>query len=627
MHPALIHHVYYSGVSTPSYSDNILLLDGGQSNSLGDASSPTATDLDDLPAQYQGEFSYIKVWNGTAFENLNTTTNNNQFVNKNGGFGPNVMAAHRLYELTEKTVYIVPYAVGGTSIAQDVLAAGDWYPDSEGELYDLWQTEISQAKSWLSTNGIDYDQCVTWYQGESDVGIDSPFYNANLTYFIKSMRTFLGGSNVPWIEISCHTSYNATNQTSWEEMLQAQRDVALNVAGDPDLNNIYLVENNGQYATDQDAVTDNTQHLNSDGQYNLGIAVGNAVYNAIYQNGVDSTAPVISLVELSGSNRYVDLFLSENVFANNDGTGDLDAADFQVTFSQNGGTATAVLISSVETTFYPCIVRLNLSITGTPSGVETIEINPVANSVFDRAGNAMATTQTSGVLELNNYTDDLANIWLALDAYVNSTVLEATADPAEEGDLVRDLIDITDSTLKVRETNTSRQPKYNKKRGRTNAHQANDFIFLDAANAIRTTSFVGDFHIFFKGYPRQQTVTLLGVSAATTNYIKINTQSGKLILKIAGGTEYITSLGDTVNIRQSKQSIIEIKRVGNTVSFLVNGSVVATADTTVSTELSGTLAVSALFISGSSRSKYDLNSMRIYSTDKTTNAESIRSNL
>jgi hypothetical protein len=626
MHPAL-RTIYYSQSSVEVIPLPTLLIDGGQSNSLGDASSSTATDLDDLPAQYQGTFSYIKFWNGAAFENANSATNNNQLVNKNGGFGPNWMAAHRLYELTGETVYVVPYAVGGTSIAQDALGAGDWYPDSEGELYDLWQTEITQAKAWLLSNGVTYHQAVTWYQGESDVGADSPLYNANLTYFIKSMRTFLGGSNVPWIEVACQTSYNATNQASWEEMLQAQRDVAHNVAADVDLNYIYLVENNGQYETDQDAATDNTQHLNSNGQYALGISVGNAVYNAIYESGIDSTAPTISSADLSGSNRYIDLYITENSYANANGTGDLTTSDFNITFNQNGGTATAVSISSVETTYYPCIVRLNLSITGTPNGSETIEVKPVSNSVFDRNGNAMSTTQTSGVKTLNAYTDDLTNIWLALDAYQSSTVLEGTADTAEDGDLIRDILDFTDNSLKVRETNTSRQNKYNKKRGRTNAHQTSDYVSLDGANAIRTTSLSGDFHIFMKGLPRQQTCILLGVSGATTNYIKVNTDTGRLILKIANATEYTTTTGDTTNIRQSKQSIIEVKRVGSTLSYLVNGSVIATVDTTVSTELSGTLAVSALFISSSSRSRYDLNSLRIYTADKTSSAEAIRAHL
>jgi glycerate-2-kinase len=83
-------------------------------------------------------------------------------------------------------------------------------------------------------------------------------------------------------------------------------------------------------------------------------------------------------------------------------------------FLANAGTATNAVISSVkkndntvetsasalaggETT-----IRVFLTVTGNPSGVETIEIKPVdGNSIYDVAGNAVAVTETTGIKTLN----------------------------------------------------------------------------------------------------------------------------------------------------------------------------------------------------------------------------------
>jgi hypothetical protein len=48
-------------------------------------------------------------------------------------------------------------------------------------------------------------------------------------------------------------------------------------------------------------------------------------------------------------------------------------------------------------------VRVFLTVTGTPSGVETIEIKPADGaSIYDRAGNAVSASETTGVKTLND---------------------------------------------------------------------------------------------------------------------------------------------------------------------------------------------------------------------------------
>ena len=47
------------------------------------------------------------------------------------------------------------------------------------------------------------------------------------------------------------------------------------------------------------------------------------------------------------------------------------------------------------------MIRIHLNVTGIPVGVETIEIKPVANEIYNAGGTAVAGTETTGVLTLN----------------------------------------------------------------------------------------------------------------------------------------------------------------------------------------------------------------------------------
>src|SRR5688572_30841648 len=80
-------------------------------------------------------------------------------------------------------------------------------------------------------------------------------------------------------------------------------------------------------------------------------------------------------------NRYVDVNFDPSV--EGVGGGPLELADLDLVFTQNiGGVATNASITSITKvdgsplTGGEDIVRMNLSITGNPSGVETIEIKP-----------------------------------------------------------------------------------------------------------------------------------------------------------------------------------------------------------------------------------------------------------
>jgi flagellar hook assembly protein FlgD len=97
------------------------------------------------------------------------------------------------------------------------------------------------------------------------------------------------------------------------------------------------------------------------------------------------------------------------------GSGALQLSDFNLSFSQNGGIATGVNMTSItKTNDNPLsggetAVRIHFSVVGQPTGIETIEITPVdGSSIFDIVGNAMGGSQTTGTLALHPYTSALA---------------------------------------------------------------------------------------------------------------------------------------------------------------------------------------------------------------------------
>jgi hypothetical protein len=125
----------------------------------------------------------------------------------------------------------------------------------------------------------------------------------------------------------------------------------------------------------------------------------------------DQATPQILSATLAADNSSIDIQFSEGVFNTAGGAGALETTDFSLTFTQNGGAATGVTISSITKTNGAALtggetaVRLHLTITGRPAGVETIEITPVdGSSIFDAAGNAMPVTETTGVVTLNPFT-------------------------------------------------------------------------------------------------------------------------------------------------------------------------------------------------------------------------------
>lgn len=150
----------------------------------------------------------------------------------------------------------------------------------------------------------------------------------------------------------------------------------------------------------------------------------------------DRTRPAITTANLASDNSYLDITFSENVYAEAGANGTFSAADFQLSFSQNAGEVSAVSIDSVvKTDNSPfsagesaTTLRLNLNLTGSSNGLETIEVNTASDSVFDAASNSADSGVTTGLLTLN--AADRANILSATLAADNSYLEITFSQPA-----------------------------------------------------------------------------------------------------------------------------------------------------------------------------------------------------
>ena len=163
-------------------------------------------------------------------------------------------------------------------------------------------------------------------------------------------------------------------------------------------------------------------------------AGGQWFYTVKLSNASSIPNPLITSGSMAVDNTYIDVNFNTPIYGANDGVSPATLADFDVTFTQGAGQATAWTASSAtktdgnpltggETT-----IRINGSATGTPDGQETLEVTPIdSNSLFNSVGTAMAGTETTGAV---NLTDETIPILIAptLDSLVVDSTTEITAN-------------------------------------------------------------------------------------------------------------------------------------------------------------------------------------------------------
>ena len=178
------------------------------------------------------------------------------------------------------------------------------------------------------------------------------------------------------------------------------------------------------YDIDGDGVGDlfgSAVSIDSDGD---GVAIGgpgeDAIGYAAIFNPIDDDEPEVIAAALAADNSYIDVTWNEKIYGTVNATGDLprtsggvDSSDGYLTFSQNGGNATAGILTGIKApdntavgsasalTGGETIGRVFMSFTGLPSGVEQIYLVANANSFYDPHGNA-ASTDSMGPITLND---------------------------------------------------------------------------------------------------------------------------------------------------------------------------------------------------------------------------------
>ena len=178
------------------------------------------------------------------------------------------------------------------------------------------------------------------------------------------------------------------------------------------------------YDIDGDGVGDlfgSAVSIDSDGD---GVAIGgpgeDAIGYAAIFNPIDDDEPEVIAAALAADNSYIDVTWNEKIYGTVNATGDLprtsggvDSSDGYLTFSQNGGNATAGILTGIKApdntavgsasalTGGETIGRVFMSFTGLPSGVEQIYLVANANSFYDPHGNA-ASTDPMGPITLND---------------------------------------------------------------------------------------------------------------------------------------------------------------------------------------------------------------------------------
>ena len=164
----------------------------------------------------------------------------------------------------------------------------------------------------------------------------------------------------------------------------------------------------GETSSDLDYVATNSLALNSG---TIKDAAGNAATLTLASPGasnslgnnkaliVDTSVPTISSVSLNAANSELTVTFAENVYDTDGGSGDLEAADFELSIS--GGVATVASTPTGITKTAQNIWILDVNVSGTANGSETLSVVPAAgNVIFDLAGNAASTSQSNNTASL-----------------------------------------------------------------------------------------------------------------------------------------------------------------------------------------------------------------------------------
>ncbi|MEL6900095.1 MAG: DUF4347 domain-containing protein [Cyanobacteria bacterium J06606_4] len=165
---------------------------GGQSNMAG-----VGSDANDLSGAQANPLPDVQIWQDgiNSFVDLRPGFNRN-FGNGAGfgaelGFGFALEAARDSGTSDTEEIYLVKYALGSTSLAED------WAVNGQNNTYDDFKDWVGNALNKLTSQGIGYSvEGMMWMQGEQDAfnASQAANYQSNLTGFISDIRQRYGQS-------------------------------------------------------------------------------------------------------------------------------------------------------------------------------------------------------------------------------------------------------------------------------------------------------------------------------------------------------------------------------------------------------------------------------------------------
>ena len=140
----------------------------------------------------------------------------------------------------------------------------------------------------------------------------------------------------------------------------------------------------------------------------------------------DQSAPAIVSSSLAADNSTISVTFNEDTYAVSNGTGTLTKEDFALSISGGSATLSSATPTSISVSGKTYTLGIGLNTPG--SGGETLTVNPVANSIFDLAGNASVTSQSNNTKTLiDKLGPSITGIVIAND---NSTVAVTLAEAA-----------------------------------------------------------------------------------------------------------------------------------------------------------------------------------------------------
>jgi hypothetical protein len=176
-------------------------------------------------------------------------------------------------------------------------------------------------------------------------------------------------------------------------------------------------------------------------------ATGNAASTTQSNNTVtliEGIVPIITGTTIGQNNSTLTVTFSEPVFNATGGSGALEPSDFSL--STNGGSVTAVVVSSVSISGNVC--TLGLTLTGIPTGTEVLTIVPSsATAIYDAAGNAVSTTQSNNTVTLTE--GILPTITATTIGQNNSTVTVTFSEPVFNATGGSGALEVSDFSLSI----------------------------------------------------------------------------------------------------------------------------------------------------------------------------------